>query len=52
MAQFRFRDEEDWETSEENALFALDVNDLAQAVKCIPLPERLNIDSENFSVSL
>ncbi|KAH3846340.1 cell death regulator Aven-like isoform X2 [Dreissena polymorpha] len=51
-ALFRFKGEEDWASVEGEAtdnLMALDLQDLAQALDCVPLQERLGLNQDLFS---
>ena len=51
----RLRDEEEWEDSgagESHHLLSIDVAELAAAVSCLPLHQRLNLDTSLFSVSV
>jgi len=55
VAQFRFKDEEEWidnagETT--TAPLNLDLNSLVASLDCIPLHERLGLDKNIFTVSL
>ena len=55
-AQFRFRDEEDWEettdtSSTTNRFLVMNLDDLQKSLTCLPLYQRLDIDKDLFSVS-
>ena len=55
-AQFRFRDEEDWEdtfdySSSTTNVLAINLEDLQQSLSCLPLHQRLEIAEDLFSVS-
>ena len=56
-AQFRFRDEEDWEettdaSSTTNSFLVMNLDDLQKSLTCLPLYQRLDIDKDLFSVSI
>ncbi|XP_041351333.1 cell death regulator Aven-like isoform X2 [Gigantopelta aegis] len=54
QAQFRFKDEQDWESdvpclTDTSNILSLDCDMLAVAIQCIPVHERLGLDEELFS---
>ena len=57
QAQFRFKDEQDWESAvpclaDPSNILSLDCDRLAVAIQCIPVHERLGLDEDLFSVSI
>ena len=52
MSQFRFQDEKDWVEADSCApdFLNLDPEEIASALDCIPMHERLNIEKEAFEV--
>ncbi|KAL3875131.1 hypothetical protein ACJMK2_038061 [Sinanodonta woodiana] len=53
LSQFRFRDEEDWgeSMSHNGQVLAVDTEDLASVLDCLPLHKLLSIDPMLFSIS-
>ncbi|XP_013414289.1 cell death regulator Aven-like [Lingula anatina] len=47
-SQFRLKDEKDWEEEEGIACIAIDCNNIAAALQCVPLYKRLNIEKSLF----
>ena len=55
-AQFRFQDEEGWDSAADSSeamasVLSVNLEDLHQSLACIPLHKRLGIEEDLFSVS-